>query len=94
MGCIRRVEAAPLVEVSMLRSREEVNIGCDREVSNERLSAEAMGGEVGPERGGHDQAREEVVVGVGGGRRLWTDMGGGAGAQEEAEDVAMGAGGG
>ena len=31
-GCICRGEAAPLVEVSMLRSREEVNIGCDREV--------------------------------------------------------------
>ena len=31
-GCICRGEAAPLVEVSMLRSREEVNIGFDREV--------------------------------------------------------------
>ena len=30
--CICRGEAAPLVEVSMLRSREEVNIACDREV--------------------------------------------------------------
>ena len=29
-GCICQGEAAPLVEVSMLRSREEVNIGCDR----------------------------------------------------------------
>ena len=33
-GCICWGEAAPLVEVSMLRSREGVNIGCDREVSN------------------------------------------------------------
>ena len=55
-GCPERMylsgEAAPLVEVSMLRSREGVNIGCDREVSNERLSAEAMGG-----RSGHGKRR-------------------------------------
>ena len=31
-GCICRGEVTPLVEVSMLRSREEVNIGCDQEV--------------------------------------------------------------
>ena len=47
-GCVCRGEAALLVEVSMLRSREGVNIGCGQEVSNERLSAEAMGGRSGP----------------------------------------------
>ena len=31
-GCVCRGEATPLVEVSMLRSREEVNIGRDWEV--------------------------------------------------------------
>ena len=52
IGCVCEGEAAPLLDVSMLRSREGVNIGCDHEVSNEWLSAEVMGG-----RSGHGKKR-------------------------------------
>ena len=48
---------------------EEVSNGRDGEVSIERLSAEAIGVGSGT-GGGHDQAQEEEVVGLGGGRRL------------------------
>ena len=63
----------PLAEAilsRLLRWWEEVSIGRGGEMSIERLSAEAIGVGSGTGRGGHDQAQEKVVVGLGGGRRL------------------------
>ena len=47
-----------------------MSIGHGGEMSFKQLSAEAMGVGSGTGRGGHDQAQEKVVVGLGGGRRL------------------------